>query len=84
MNNGVKGRGQFHTASIDNGGVVVKNFSPLDGSNEKLPTKVMDVRDFVYILATDIEEPPLINAKSIRNSRDFTFMLYRGRFQDRY
>jgi len=60
---GAKGKGKFHTASIDNGGVVVKNFVPQEGSNEKLPTKVLDVGDFVYILAPEVEEPPLINAK---------------------
>jgi len=60
---GAKGKGKFHTASIDNGGVVIKNFTPQEGSNEKLPTKVLDVSDFVYILAPEVEEPPLINAK---------------------
>jgi len=83
MDNGVKAKGQFHTASIDNGGVVIKNFSTLNGKEEEAPTRVMEVSNFVYILATDVEDPPLLNAKSTRIGQDFKFILSRGRFQDR-
>jgi len=64
LQNGTKGKGKFHTASIDNGGVVIKNFTqPESENNNNVPTKVLDVKDFVYILVSDVEEPPLIKPK---------------------
>ena len=64
LNDGSKAKGKFHTASIDNGGVVIRNFSQPESGNNTVPTKVLDVKDLVYILVSDVEDPPLLKSKS--------------------
>jgi len=62
LQNGNRAQGTFYTSNFENGGVVLKNYKELNGG-ESTAQKVLNSKDFVYLLVPEVEDPPIIKPK---------------------